>query len=199
MLSSPCAIPFPHLYFLPKLFYLGNRVDTTLWKLLCVLVQAESVIPGGGGCLWCSRQATKGTENWESLEVMCPAALHCPHPLTRSKDFGKTGAFPPQSQMEHSTQGTLRKCQSHQIKPRQSIPSQRMKATLYFRRPLNVYNLSLSLGIAFRAQSKRQCLREAFAHCSLQRSDLLFLRPSFALTISITFHSNCVLLLNKLF
>lgn len=127
VLFSPCALPLAHVYFLPQLLLLRDRADPTLKKPLYIRAQVEGVIPGGGDYLWCQRQATQSTDIWDSLKVMCSVALHCPHPLTMSKHYSNTGAFPPQSTMEHSTQGTLKKCQSHQVKPYQSTLSRRTR------------------------------------------------------------------------
>lgn len=131
------------------------------------------------------------------MKDMCSAALQYPYPLTMCKHYSKIRAFPPQSKVEHSTQGTLRKCQSHQVKPYQRRLSQRAKATQYFFRVLNVQSLLLSLSIVFKAQNKRYLLQEAFFTTAF--NDPCLFRPSFVLIISITSHFNCLLFLLELF
>lgn len=124
---------------------------------------------------------------------MCAATLQYPYPLTMCKHYSKIRAFPFQSKVGNSTQGTLGKCQSHQVKPYQRTLLQRAKATQCFFGALNAQTLLLSLSIVFKAQNKCYFLQEAFFTTVF--NDPSFFRPSFGLIIFITSHFNCLLFL----
>lgn len=125
---------------------------------------------------------------------MCSEALYYPHPLTMCKHYSKIGAFPPQSKMEHSTQGTLRKCQSHQVKLYRRTLSQELRSHHIF---LELWMLKpFSLSIVFKAQNKCYLLKEAFF--TIIFNDPTLFRSLLALIISTTSHFNCLLFLLEL-